>query len=404
MVADPAEFSFRRIAVPAYGPTLAAAIGIGAQVPIIALAARELGATVGVAAFAVGLGLIAELFFSLPAGTLVTRIGERRSLIGGAAVEALAAAACWLAPNLAVLMVSLFAMGFTSSVFLLARQGYLIDAVPFSRRARAMSTLGGVHRIGLFLGPVVGTPVVHRWGAQAGFSVAVTAGVVAALIAWLAPDITAAHEALEREGGLRSTRTIVWRHRHVLLTLGLGITAIGSLRTARMTLVPLWAEHVGISAADTSLIFAVAAGIEMLMFYPAGSLMDRRGRVWAAVPCVLIVGLGIVLLPVTASVVAVGAATVVTAIGNGFGSGIVMTLGADTAPEVGRAQFLGAWRFLSAVGGSSTPALIGVLTSVASLAAGCVAIAALAVAGAGWLAHWVPRFDPGRPRQRLLGR
>jgi len=35
---------------------------------------------------------------------------------------------------------------------------------------------------------------------------------------------------------------------------------------------------------------------------------------------------------------------VLIAVGNGLGSGVVMTIGADTAPTVGRSQYLGGWR------------------------------------------------------------
>lgn len=82
------EFSLRRIAVPAYGPTVIAAIGSGAIVPIVALSALDLGASQSVAALTVGLGLIAELFFAVPAGALVHRVGERRALLWASAVDA----------------------------------------------------------------------------------------------------------------------------------------------------------------------------------------------------------------------------------------------------------------------------------------------------------------------------
>jgi hypothetical protein len=87
-------------------------------------------------------------------------------------------------------------------------------------------------------------------------------------------------------------------------------------------------------------------------------------------------------------------ASAVAAVGNGLGSGIVMTLGADTAPATGRSQFLGGWRFMSVVGGSGAPLLVSLVTAQLSLAVACVALVALAVAGSGWLAFWVPRFDP----------
>ena len=50
--------------------------------------------------------------------------------------------------------------GICTAVWLLARQAYVAAVVPFRLRARAMSTLGGVYRIGLFVGPFVGGAVV----------------------------------------------------------------------------------------------------------------------------------------------------------------------------------------------------------------------------------------------------
>jgi hypothetical protein len=81
-----------------------------------------------------------------------------------------------------------------------------------------------------------------------------------------------------------------------------------------------------------------------------------------------------------------------------MGSGIVMTLGADNAPQWGRSQFLGGWRFVSVVGGSASPALISLVTAQAGLAAACVALGGLALVGTGWLGYWVPRYDPVRRR------
>ena len=396
--ATEAAFSLRSIAVPAYGPTIIAAVGSGAVVPIVTLSALDLGASQSVAALTAGLTLIAELFFAVPAGALVHRVGERRALLWASAVDAVAALVALLAPSLGVLMVAVFAMGFTSSVFLVARQAYLIDAVPASMRARAMSTLGGVNRIGMFIGPFVGAPVIHVWGPRAGFAVAVVAGLGAAALVRLGPDLTAAHEAQAkdrtRDQAPVSTTKVLWGHRSVYLTLGLGILVIGAARSARVVLLPLWAAHVGLSASTTAVIFGIVGGVEMLLFYPAGSVMDRFGRTWVAVPCVVLLGTGMVLLPFTHSALEVTGAALVAAVGNGMGSGIVMTLGADNAPEWGRSQFLGGWRFVSVVGGSGSPALISLVTAQAGLAAACVALGGLALVGTGWLAYWVPRYDP----------
>ncbi len=387
------RFSFREIAVPAYGPTIVAAVGTGAVTPIIALGALDLGASVSVAALAVGLGLVAELFFAVPVGSLIERVGERRALAWAALVDAVASAVAWLAPGLTGYFVALFALGFTNCVFLIARQGYLIEAVPYAARARAMSTLGGVNRIGIFLGPFIAAPLVHLWGPRTGYAVAVVAGVAAGVLVLATRDLTAAHERAARAARRRSSREVLWSHRRTLLTVGIGVLFIGIARAGKNTIVPLWAEHVGLTASQTALVFGVAGGIEMLLFYPAGSVMDRFGRLWVALPMVAIIGTAMVLLPRTTSLLGVALVAVIASLGNGLGSGIVMTLGADAAPSEGRAQFLGGWRFLSVAGGSLAPVLISVVAATVSLAAASVALGVIAWGGGLWLVRFLRPRD-----------
>jgi MFS family permease len=110
----------------------------------------------------------------------------------------------------------------------------------------------------------------------------------------------------------------------------------------------------------------------------------------------LILGLGMALLPLTTSLVAVTAAATVLGFGNGIGSGLIMTLGADASPVEGRSQFLGGWRLMADVGRAAGPLALSAASAVLTLGASAVALGALAVVGAGWLAFWVPRHDPTR--------
>jgi hypothetical protein len=43
----------------------------------------------------------------------------------------------------------------------------------------------------------------------------------------------------------------------------------------------------------------VAGGVEMLVFYPAGKVTDQKGRRWVAVPSMLIMGLPLLLMPLS---------------------------------------------------------------------------------------------------------
>ncbi len=390
------EFTLRRIALPAFGPSAIWAVGAGAVLPVVALSARDLGASVGLAALVVGLSMVTEFGAAVPAGMLVDRIGERRALVLAGLADAAASALALLAPSLWVLGLAVALLGPSGAVFLIARQSYLTAAAPVALRARAMSTLGGVTRIGLFVGPLVGAPLVARWGPQAGFGVAVAGGVLASALAWRAADL-GADSGSAPDGSTRvPVSGVVARHRRVLLTVGLGVVAIGVARSAKVVVVPLWAEHVGLDAASTSLVFAASALVEVLLFYPAGSVMDRHGRVWVAVPVSVTIGAGLVLLPLTGGIVGVGGLAVLMGVGNGLGSGIVMTLGADAAPAAGRASFLSVWRLLSLVGQNGATLLVGGVAALASIGAASTVVGVVVLAGGAWLARWLPEYDPRR--------
>jgi MFS family permease len=386
-------FRFRDIALPAYGPTLVNSLGHGAMMPVLALRARELGASVAVAALVVALVGVGMLIGSLPAGAVIARIGERRALVIAGVLDAGAMAAAAVTPTVAWLAVAVVASGMMWTVFLIARQGFMIDAVPFELRARALSLLGGSHRVGLFAGPLIGAALISADGIRAVLLLAAALSLAAALLALTMPDLGAERRVVAKQEGYASVASVLWRYRREMLTIGVAIAVIGASRSVRTSLMPLWAEHVGISASTTSLIFAVASGVELVMVYPGGWVMDRFGRTVTAVPVVASAALACLLVPLAGTVAAVTAVMILLAVGNGLGSGVVMTMGADTAPVQARAQFLGGMRLFGDIGMTSAPLLLSALTAALPIAAAALVLGGLGTVGTGWVAYWTRRLD-----------
>ncbi len=399
---------WRDIAIPAYGPTVLVSIGQGAILPLIALSARDLGASVGVAALVVALIGIGQLLGDLPAGALAARIGEQRALVAACAVDALALGAAFLARSVLTLAVAIVVTGLAGAVFSLARQAYLTETVPVAMRARALSTLGGTFRIGLFLGPFAAAAIISTWGIGAAYGFAALTTLAAAVLAAFLPDVTKHDRRSAAAAGRqhRSVLAVLAEHRRVLLTLGVGVLVISAARATRQSIVPLWAESQGIDAATTSVIFGISSGVDMLLFYPGGAIMDRFGRVFVAVPAMVVLGLGFLILPLSHAPVGVGLVAAMMGLGNGISAGIVMTLGADASPPADRAQFLGGWRLCADVGNAGGPLVISAVSVVAPLAVAAVTMGALTWAGSLWLAKWVPVYaikprgmHPGPPEQ-----
>lgn len=401
MASSDPSFSLRRIALPAFGPSLLFGIGEGAILPVIPLTARDLGASVPVAALVVMLIGIGSMVSNIPASIITMRRGERWAIVAAAVWCAIAMALCGWTDHLGVFLVASFMIGMSQAVFSLARQSYLTEAVPPEFRARALSTLGGVMRIGLFIGPFVAAAAIHTFGLVGAYGVGIVALVLAGLVAARIPDLEDSHALPAADAPVAQAPTL-WStmrdHRHVFVTLGIGIMLVSAVRASRQAIIPLWADHLGLEPSVASLIYGLAGGIDMLVFYPAGKVMDLKGRRWVAVPAMVTMAVALLAMPFTQGAMTLLIAAGVLGFGNGIGSGMVMTLGADHSPRPGRAHFLGVWRLMADIGSSCGPALLSFLAATLSLGAGIAATGLIALAAAGQLAYWIPRVGSGRHR------
>ncbi|GAA1130333.1 MFS transporter [Citricoccus alkalitolerans] len=401
-----------------YAPSAVYAVGLGAIMPAMAPAATAFGASLALAAASVTLVSIGSLVANAPAAWLASRAGERMTIIVSAWVGSAGALVTWAAvagwlpvadhTGLGLLLAGLVIVGMAGAGFNLARQSYLAVAVPGSHRARAMSTLGGTIRIGMFAGPFLGAGLQAVMGLQGAFVVATAAMALAAGMSFTIKDLPVPEtspagssqpasridSATAGPGPRPTMRGLARRHRRVLLTAGIGVLCLAAARASRSAVIPLWATELGLSPAAASAVYGLTGLADLVMFYPSGFLMDRRGRRVVAVFCMAGLALGTALVPLTGSPWWFVAVAVVVGLGNGFGSGIVMTLGADYSPPEGRPQFLALWRQLSDVGMLTGPAVLSAVTGLAGLAFGIWAVAAIAAAGAVIFARSLPK-GPG---------
>lgn len=137
----------RRLAVPVLLPTALFGLGQGAAAPLIALQARELGASVAVAGLVVAVLGVGQVVGDLGAGRLVARLGERTAVLLGTGVGVAGGVLCLAAGTPLLLGAGVGLVGVAAAVWGLARQAYVVDVVPAPSRARALSGMAGVMRI-----------------------------------------------------------------------------------------------------------------------------------------------------------------------------------------------------------------------------------------------------------------
>lgn len=383
-----------------YVPSIVFAIGQGAVIPVVALTADDLGAGAALASLVVavrGLGMVA---FGVPAGMLIERLGEQAAMSIGTGLIVVSLGGAMSGSDVVVFAGSQFLMGCGWAVWQLARLTYVTQVVPPDQRGRALSTLGGVNRIGMFIGPFVGAVVLLALGNPGAYLLhaTLTLGSLAMMVVVAVPAVTKP----PRSAAQVPLGTVLSAHTRVFATAGVGALCLNALRASRSAVLPLWGARMGFDAAEVSLLYGISSAVDMTLFYPAGAMSDRIGRKAVAVPCMVLLAAGFLAVPLTSSFAGLAVAGALMGLGNGLGSGIVMTLGADLAPVEGRASFLGVWRMVSDLGTSAGPLAAGVVSGVSTLGAASVAVGGIGLLGAAvfWLAmpETLTRLPSGGPQ------
>lgn len=381
----------RSLLFPIYLPSLLLSTGIGALLPVIPLYARELGAALVMIGMITGLRGAGILVSDIPSGFLASRFGDRRILAVGQAGCALAGILGVFTRGVASLSVMVFFLGAMHGMFILARLNYIRKAAPLEVRGRALSMAGGIHRIGYFVGPLLGGLLGKFAGLRYVFllEAVLAGGACLILLAFLTPLPAEGEEAkrcgdpgrAERFTPFRTIAMVVWNQRRAFLTAGVAVLVLQVLRAGREILIPLWGDKIGLDVSQIGIIFGLSSAIDMTLFYPAGWIMDRLGRKAAGFSSILFMTLGLVFMPLTHSWPPFLLVCLLLGFGNGVGTGINMTLGADYAPRERPGEFFGVWRMVGDIGTTASPLIIGAVAQVASLGLSSVLTGGIGVVG-----------------------
>ena len=127
----------------------------------------------------------------------------------------------------------------------------------------------------------------------------------------------------------------------------------------------------------------------MTLFLPVGMVMDRWGRKYSIVPCLLLLGGSMALVPLTHSFLPFLAVGLLSGFANGLGSGANMTMGSDLAPRDGGGAFLGVWRLIGDSGAAAAPMVVGGLAQAVTLGAAAVTTGGIGIVGAAIMLFFV---------------
>jgi len=188
-----------------------------------------------------------------------------------------------------------------------------------------------------------------------------------------------------------------------ILLCGLVLLLDGFDTQAMGFLVPPIAEELGIPLSAFGPVLSAGLFGLMLGAMGSGPIADRWGRKWVAVPCLAILAVGFLLLPLTTEMTGFVLVAMLTGFGNGLGAGIIQTLGADFAPEFRRGEFLGIWRLIGDTGSAVGPLVVSFVISVATLALASVVCGGIGLVGAVLMAALIPEtLRLSKPDEAIL--
>ena len=361
----------------------------GLLLPVMPLYARSFEISFGLVGVVLAAQGVGKVVGDVPAGMMVRRWGHKNTMLLGGILSVIGAFGLIGSRNLGEVFLCQFLAGLGEGCWNISRHAFMADLIQVEKRGRSIALLGGIGRIGACVGPVLGGVIAGAFGLRIPFMLYGFLGLVGLVVVlvWV-PRGTKDHQETAENVGLRD---VLANHYQILLRAGTGHLCAQMVRAGRNVIIPLFgAEMLGLEITAIGLIISIASGIDVLMFYPAGVIMDRWGRKWAYVPSFLIQALGLALIPLSFSFLSMLAIAMLIGFGNGLGSGTMLTLGADLAPVRSRGEFIGVWRFIGDAGSSSGPLIIGAVADFSGLVVTPVIIAGVGILGASILGCLVP--------------
>lgn len=366
------------LALAVYLPTALLAMGQGLLLVTLPFYATELGVSLTMVSVIVSAAAIGTLVTDVPAGAMLHRIGLRRAMLIGSAMVVIGTMSLALPLSAPLVVGFRLLAGVGTAMWGLSRHAFITQNADPSSRGRSIAVFGGINRIGMFGGPVIGGLVATAASTSVSFVIAGSMGLLAFIAAVAFIPREHAPPPAVRGAGRKRWHVV----RHTLQTNSGDLTAAAvaqlfaqMIRQGRQLLIPLvGATVLDLNAAQVGLILTCSAVLDMSMFIPAGVLMDRYGRKFASVPSFAIMAVGIGMVPFAGSFAGLLIAALVIGLGNGLGSGTMMTLGADLAPEGATGEFLGIWRLIGDVGMVAGPLAVGLIATWVGLTGSAIVL------------------------------
>lgn len=369
--------------MPVYVPTLLLAFAEGLLLPTLPSYARSFDVSFGMAALVLAAAGIGTMLADVPAGMILGRLGLKPTMLIGAGINTVALFALGLASVFPELVAYRLIAGVGAAMWGLSRHAFITETIDPRQRGRAISVFGGINRVGTFSGPLIGGLVGEWFGLTTTFYLAGTLALIATILSAIFIEDTRVVTHAQHSVRWSLVWLMIRENRGDLAAASVAQIGAQLIRSGRQAIIPFYGESVlGLNVAQIGTIQSASSMLDMTLFFPAGYIMDRFGRKFTSVPSFALMGIGMAFIPLSTGFISLLVVSMLIGVGNGLGSGAMMTLGADLAPRGATGEFLGLWRSVGDSGRAAGPLAVGGLVDTTGFGPTSVILAGVGVASA----------------------
>jgi len=318
------------------------------------------------AAYAAG-----TLLASLPAGLVATRIGPRRTVIGGLLLLGVSSVVFGFGASIGVLDAARFAQGVAGALIWSGALTWLITTAPPERRGSVIGTALGTAVAGALIGPILGATAAEV-GTEAVFGGVLGVSLILAGLAARLPEVGPPERQALREVAARMIS-------RPILTATTFVAVPSLMFGAVEVLVPLRIDELGGGHAVIAGGFIAGAALEATLAPVAGRYSDRVGRRVPFVVGIVICACAMIGIAVAQALGPVLGALILGSLGAGICFAPALTTLSEIADSSGLHQgFAAGLSNMAWAAGQAGGALAGGgIASAIGLAAPSIAIAVL---------------------------
>ncbi len=381
----------RSLAIPLFIPSFFLFVGQGMLLPLIPIFAGSFTDSFALISVAIAAAHLGNLLSDIPVGVILSHVSNRSVMLFGCALLAVCSVGLALSESLGIILVIRFAAGLGLAAFFLSQITSIAEIVHGYNRGRVVSSFGGVMRIGMFVGPTLVGLAVSSLGVRGCIHLSGIMAFIAFLIVLLAPAPQGDNPSSSSKSLRQSIGSLKTFSSPLIASAAVGSLLLMLIRSSRLAIVPVYgAFALDLDVETVGFITGISGAIDMTLFPLAGFVMDKLGRKYAAIPSLLVMSVGMIMVALSGSAVMLVLAAAVLGLGNGLGSGAMMTLGTDLAPPQSRSEFIGAWRVIGGGGALAGPMMVGGFADLVGLVSASLVIAGVGAVSAVFFHKAVP--------------